>query len=184
MRNLNNNILEKLTHNKYKVITLVQSQWSTGELNLTNFATNILYNGKEYIGLGHLLGIDNIEESRDLNITENSLLISGLPNNIKSLLLEESIHYNPVQISFALLDNHNKIIDQPFLIQEGFINSLQAIDDYNNQTTTIQVYFSSQFERFEDSNGYRSNPNEQRQHFLNDAIFDSVPKLTEAIIRW
>lgn len=183
MRQLDNNLIQALQEKKIKPVTLIQTSWLNGEIYLTNYIHNITHNNIEYTAMGNLLAIDDIEESLKLQAINGSISLSGLPSSIQALVQEEFTHGN-IQIYLALIDNSNNIISEPILLQQGFMDDLQSIDDWQNGSMNINVNYTTDFARFDDTNGRKSNPSEHKNNYPGDLFFDSVPKLSDQVLEW
>lgn len=183
MRQLDNSLIQELQAKKIKPITLIETSWLNGEVYFTNYIHNVIYQNKEYTAMGHLLSIDDIEESLKLQAINGSISLSGLPSSIQALVQEEFTHGN-LKIYLALINNDNQIIAEPILLQQGFMDEISSIDDWQNGTMNINVNYTTDFARFDDVNGRKSNPSEHKNNYPGDLFFDSVPKLSDQVLEW
>ena len=128
MRGLSSAIIAELETKQNRLILLVDGEFESGHLYLTNSPKSVIWEGNEYIALGHLLSVTGFEESLAMQTTDGNITLGGLNDSIKAIALEEEFSGNRVKVYFAFLDEDDNIIDEPFLPQEGLLNGMQMVD--------------------------------------------------------
>lgn len=178
-RGLDPAIQAHLDSRRIKPIYLVNADFQDGIIYLTNYCRDIEFGGQTYIAGGSLLSFDGIQESLELEAAQASITLSGIGQGVQALVLEQNFVNNPLQVYTAFLDSNDQIIDEPFLTFEGKMDGMTFTDDFENGTSTVSIPLTSQWARFDDINGRKSNPREQKTLFPGDTFFDLVPKLVE-----
>lgn len=115
---------------------LVELYWSTGVVNIWNGYYNLVWDGKTWLGIGHLGSIAEIKESSDLTANGVQLQMSGIPSARIAEVLTNDSQGLPARIYFGHIAAGGFTVD-PYLVFDGVI-------DYPNitisgETATIQV---------------------------------------------
>ena len=153
----------------------------------------IVYNGTTYQGLGHFLGMDQIQD--DLRPTNNALQISlsGIPktvgeagltgyNSYVAFILDQKIKGSLVEVYRAFFDTttNQLLTDSVSLRFSGYISNFSITDgmDLENKdnTKTVVITCSSVNGILERQiSGRRTNPTDHRALYPNDDSMDRVP---------
>lgn len=118
-----------------------------------------------YEAQGEFLGIAEVDEQSELQITSIQIELSALVSSVVSTFADSSVINQDVKIFRAFYDQSTEalITDDPMLIFAGRISGYRVTDSDETASVTIQV--DSQFADFEKVNSRRTNnTNFQREH--------------------
>lgn len=141
------------------------------------------YSNNDYIGVGDLLGINDIQESQDLGAKGVVLNLSGLNGTtILNKALTEEYQGKSVVIRLAVVNAGGSIIGTPVIIFDGFMD-VMTIDE-SGETSTISLAVESKLIQLGRSNVRRYNMQDQRAEHPTDKGFDYVSVIAEKDIIW
>ena len=188
--------LNKKTLQAYELVEIIIDATDPDLIfRLTNALRDITYNSDLYYAVGAVLQFSEVEETQVFGITEVTVSLAGVPlhdlrdtetgekRNLISEFLEYKYVDKPLRIYRAYMDNDTLITDSgtPAILQlfDGRIDN-PAIEDTENDSTTIALKASSHWVDFERRGGRRTNENEQRntrnyadtEFFSDDRIFE------------
>lgn len=123
-------------------VFLVEVDWPTGTVYAWNGYADLSWNGKTWIGVGHLGSISEIKESSDLSANGMVLTMSGIPTANVAEVLAQNSQGRPGKVYFGVIANDGFSID-PYLIFDGFIDVAPLNDD--GKTATISVALEKEF---------------------------------------
>jgi len=150
------------------------------------------WNGNRYAGLGHFLGLSEVQD--DLKATNNSLSVSlsGLPNAVGenepeyiTTILNSNFKGSRVKIyrAFFNLQDNKLITDQVYLRFNGYISNYTIVDNVDvagkSATNTVVVNCSSINAILEKQiSGRRTNSADAKKFYPTDIGFDEVVKIS------
>lgn len=176
-RDLDAAIVAELESKSTLSVYLIDLQLESAEVNLTSGPININYNDKVYIK-APTLGIEGLEDSMQLQGADIDVSLSGVASIYASAIESQEFRGNDLIVYLALIDETaGTIIDEPWIVHKGVINSTEMNRDASNGTFTIVLNVGNFFARFDEVTGIRTNPTEWKDRYPGDAIFDQVPKL-------
>ncbi len=85
-------------------VLFVKLEFDGGDVNMHTELGDIIFGGDTYTGIGKLGGISGMEENSDLSRTPISLSLSGIPNDLVSILLGEQYQGRTATIFLGYLD--------------------------------------------------------------------------------
>lgn len=171
---------------------LIKLSVNTSTYYIANTYSPIAYNGNSYTGLGHFLGMNEIQD--DLRATNNGIQISlsGIPkepgdqglgsySSYVSLILDQKIKGSRVEIYRAFFDiNNNSVLsDSVSLRFSGYVSNFTITDaiDINSKTDsyTCVLQCSSIHAVLEKRiAGRRTNSTDQKALYPTDTGMDRV----------
>lgn len=153
----------------------------TPPIYMTDFDRTISWGGNDYLAVGSLLEIGNVNETLDLKVSTLRLTLSGVDQSFISLLLTKNYIDRVVKVHKSFIDNVGQMTIAPVEVFRGYIDE-PAIQD-SPKTTTITVAVRSHFADFERKSGRHTNNAEMQHFFPGD---DSFKYASEGLkeIRW
>tara|TARA_Y100001973_G_scaffold100940_1_gene163013 strand:+ start:10513 stop:11094 length:582 start_codon:yes stop_codon:yes gene_type:complete len=151
---------------------LVKIETSPTAYYITNAPFDVSYDSNTYKSAGAALSLGAIESNIEFQIPKLSIQIGGIydiangdmePPFIQTV---QSLQYvdRPVTIFRSYFDQGTSITNGTFEVFKGYIDS--AVINYQpSGTTSVTLETSSQWVRFSDINGRRTNTNSQRDKF-------------------
>lgn len=176
-RDLTVDVKSALTDNSMMPVLLMQITVTdtSGDENvdttifLSDFSRNLTWDGDEYQASGQLLGITEINEGRELQIESLRVSLSGVDQAIISLLMNYDFIDRFITVFYGLLDvDSEQIIDDPFEIFRGRMNTFNGTEDKPENGVMVAVEATSHWVDFERRPGRHTNTNEQEFLFPGD----------------
>jgi hypothetical protein len=171
---------------------LIKMQVNTSTYTIANSYGPLTWQDTTYLGLGHFLGLNEIQD--ELQVTNNQIQISlsgiprdlgeqglGLYNSYISLILDQKIKGSRVEIWRAIFDPQTGLIDDnsTSLRFSGYISNFTISDATDVagriDTYTIAVNCSSVLGLLErKTTGRRTNGTDQRSLYPTDSCMDRI----------
>jgi hypothetical protein len=137
-RGLSTALKNELANQSINPVILLEILFPT-PVRLTNHYKDLSHNGNTYTASSHLLQITNNSESSQINVSSFSIRLSAVDSAYTSIVLNNNVSNDEVNIDIAFLDNTDTIIDT-FNYNKGYIESFGI--DTKNGSIRIKLYFS------------------------------------------
>jgi len=174
---------------------LIKIETSPTAFHVTNAPFDVTYDGDTYKSAGAALSLGAIETNIEFQVPKLSITVGGIydiangdmdPPFIQTV---QSLKYvdRPVTIFRSYFDQGTSITSGTFEVFKGYIDS--AVINYQpSGTTSVTLETSSQWIRFSDINGRRTNTRSQRDKFTapqagnNDTGLDNCKEVIKEVI--
>ncbi len=130
-----------------------------------------------FTGTGSLLTIGDLEEVGDLSSKSVEFTLSGIPNSIISLALQE-----PYQRRVARLYLGEQSDSSVVEIFSGKMDKMTIIDEAD--TSTIALTVESKLIELERSSGWRYTNENQQSRYDGDTFFSYVQSMQDQTVIW
>ena len=140
---------------------------------------------QDYLGLGNLISIGQVQESADTKASGINITLSGLDTNILSSAFNETQQGVIVHLYFGVLtitDNALAIVDTPYQIFSGTVDTVSIAED--GQTSTIAYTIESKLISLEKALDFRYTDQDQKFFFPNDKGLEFVDDVQNKSIDW
>jgi hypothetical protein len=163
-------------------VIFVKLEFDGGDVNLHTELGDITFDGDTYTGIGKLGGIGNMEENSDLSRTPITLSLSGLPNDLVSILLGEQYQGRLATVFIGYLDlSLRTLVADPVILYRGDIDTADfAID----QTFTVTLSIESRFAMWETPVIRRYNNSDQQSRYPNDNGLEFIDQAASKTVWW
>jgi hypothetical protein len=149
-------------------------------------ANPITINGIEFIGMGGLLQLGDVQ--RDIKSTSDDLVLSitGIDPNYVQIILSNDIKGSLVEVWRGFLDSDNQIIETPtqqfFKRYQGIVNNVAINEDFREKERTrvaTCVISCASFRTILENRmaGTITNPVNWKTNYPNDTSMDRVPSI-------
>ncbi|MFA5897928.1 MAG: hypothetical protein WC829_02325 [Hyphomicrobium sp.] len=109
----------------------------TADLYAWSGVHTLSYDGHSWRGVGHVAGMETIRKNEGLEHVEQKLSLSGLdPSALTGL--DQSVRGLAAKVWLGALDDENKIIDAPLLLQE-LVQDTLSWDRAKDDTITLSL---------------------------------------------
>ncbi len=172
------------TASKAEVVTpviLVDLDFSGGAVRANSSPYTISYDGDDFLGVGNLGGISQMEEGVDMKARGISLTLSGIPTELVATALDEDYQGRDCKIWLAFLDSDHQLISDP--VQLGPWR-MDVMNVKMGTTATIQVTAESRMADWDRARVRRYTNDDQQDRFPGDKGFDYVAAVAEKEIVW
>jgi len=133
--------------------------------------------GKTYTGTGDLMSISGLEEANDLSAKGASLQLSGVPNSLVALAIQEPYQRRSCIIYFGTTDT-----TAPIEVFSGLMDKMTIEDD--GDTSTIQLAVESKLLRLNKSSNWRYTDANHQSRYSGDTFFSYLADLQDRDIVW
>lgn len=162
-------------------VFLVELQWPTGTVNFWNGYGTISWDSKTWTGTGHLGGISQIGESRDMTANGVVLSLSGIPSELIANALEDDAQGQTAKIWLGALTAAGAFAADPYQIFEGVIDVCPFQDNGDTATITVQLEKELIDRRV---NERRYTHEDQQIDYAGDMFFEFVAGLQDKEVTW
>lgn len=140
------------------------------------------WDGKTWTGAGDLLGFDEIEEASDGSATTVTLTVSGIPSNLTGPIYQDQWQGRSAYIWFGLLDSSGSIVEEPIMLRQGVMDTLNDADDGKSATFSLAI----QTEALDQGNNrsWRLTNEIQQEFFPGDKGLEYTVALQKVPLRW
>jgi hypothetical protein len=156
----------------------------TGTIYLTDYARNIVSGGQTYLGAGHLVGLDAVQETAEALVQSIQATFSGVDQVWIANILTEQFMDRRLMISRAFLNTTTEaLIADPVLIFDGRMDSPSISEDPVAGTCTVAVVATNHWTDFQRRPGRHTSSAEQQIHYPGDPSFDLMNTLKDPV-KW
>ena len=172
-RTLTTAVSNHLATNDIRPIHLLSIGFST-PVNLTDnsfdLTSSISGSSKTYTASPFLISVPEFEEQTDVSKSSINILLSGADTTFISVVLNENIVNDTVELFRGFLDYNNALIADPILLYSGNIDTFQIEESTNSSSINLAVV--SHWADFEKKSGRQTNNNSQQRFFSTDVGMD------------
>lgn len=136
-RNLSPAMVNAVTGQVHHPLFLVKCEFASGTTRVWTGTGTISYASEDYLGLGHLLGVDLPEEASDGAANGATLTLSGVDSSWNSLVYNENYQGRACSIFYGELTDAGVLIADPILIFKGVMDVMTVVD--GRQTSNISL---------------------------------------------
>lgn len=163
------------------MIVFVELDFPSQFLRLNNSSVSIAWNSYDWLGVGRLGAIDEINEGIDLQARGLALRISGIDPAAISLALGTPYQGRSCKVWAAPLTAAHAVIADPVLV---FWGRLDTMDIDLGDTATITVSAESRLADWDRPRARRYNHEDQQIDYPGDLGFEFVPQMVDRQIVW
>lgn len=167
-------------------LILVRADFDSGPLRLHSGYGTITFNSEDYLGVGHLGKISQVEEGLDLATASVSFELSGIPSEHLALALGEHYVGRKIQawlgVFLHLADGTMELQADPFEFFTGRMDTMTI--EEGAETSTIAIAAESELVDLTRSRERRYTHEEVRLHYPSEMAFEYVAGLQEKTINW
>lgn len=183
-RDATNDFITEIEKSQTSAFHLFKGEFDDGDLLLTDAIRPITFNSETYTGLGHFISYDSIEETAALQTTGVTISLSGVPQEMVDLVIDQDLVDKRVSIYRGYFDSSGSVIVDPILIFRGRSDGGSFVENIDDGTAIISLAVASHWVDYDKTNGRRSNHKEQLSLFPDDDFFSFVPTLVDKVITW
>lgn len=175
----------QLTSGRLRPFYAVKMNFTSGALLLATTYSDLVIGGNTYLGTGNILNISPITETSDTRATGVEVVLSGLDTSILSAGLTEDTQGMVVEIYFGVMtttSNADAIVDTPYQIFSGFIDSMVLEESGDSSTLTFTV--ENKLVTLERPIDRRYTEQDQQNLFAGDKGCEFVTSLQDKSVAW
>ena len=183
-RSLTTAIKNELATNDIRPVHLITIGFAT-PVNITDcsfdLTSSVSGSSVTYSASDFIMGISEHSEQTDLTKASLKLVLSGADQTFISLVLNENVTNDTVDIYRGLLADDNTLIADPLLLYKGNIEnySIQESEKQSNVSLSIVSHWAD----FDKKNGRKTNNTSQQRFFSTDVGMDFSSEIISDI-KW
>lgn len=182
-RGADSTTLAEINADQCAPVHLLEIHWDEEVSYLSDFNRTITYNSNNYVGLGHMLGFSDVEETSALVTGTLSFSLSGVDKTYLSFFLSRNYIDREVRLYKTFLDSALSLIGTPILIFSGRIHKPVIQENPSDGTCTLAIESASHWVDFERRSGRHTNFLEQQVYFPDDKGFEFASEVMKDI-KW
>jgi hypothetical protein len=163
------------------VIKLVELDFVSGFVRVHSAVGTIIHEGNSYLGVGQLGAVDAVHETADLQSTGIRLSLSGVPNILISVALNEVYQGRRVKIWDGLLDDQHHLIASPIGPSKWRMATMKVSV---GETSTVVVVAEDLMADWDKPKARRYNDAGQQTEFPGDLGMEFVSEMVDKTLFW
>jgi hypothetical protein len=141
------------------------------------------WDSQDWLGVGDLGSISQVEEGIDVSPYAITLTLSGLDATISGAALTEDYFMRPVTVYMGVLDADDALIADPTQIWAGFMDQMNVSLGADGGDA-IQLIAESELSRFDVSRNLMYTNAAQQERYSGDLFFSHIHKVQGAKFNW
>ena len=175
-RNLAAAVETAVTDERTSWVYLVELDFSSGFLRVTNAPFDITHQSNTFTGIGDLGSISKVEETVEGRVNSVTVSLTGVKTSMVSIALGDTFRWRRGTIWKAFLDDQNAVIDTPHIRFQGWMDSMPIV--IGKEQSTINLTLTSRVANWEHAH---DNPRwDDADHQLRrpgDKFFEFMPEI-------
>jgi hypothetical protein len=163
-------------------VLLAKLALDSGDILVHSWAGDLTFGGDTYLGMGRFGGIGAAEEASDLSRTPLTLTLSGIPNDVISVVLGEHYQGRRATIYLGYFDPATMIlIDAPTILYRG---NIDKADIQRGKDCYVALSVESRFSAWDTPKIRRYNNADQRSRYPDDRGLEFVAQAADKRVWW
>jgi hypothetical protein len=172
-----------LAQQNVAIVTFAKLEFPSGTVYLHNSLGSYTWGGHDWLGVGDLGSISQVEEGLDVSPYAITLTLSGLDATISGAALTEDYYLHGVTVYLGVLNTNDVLIDTPTQIWAGFMDQMNMTVGADGGDA-IQLVAESELSRFNKSLNLMYTNTAQQERSSGDLFFNFLHRIEGAKINW
>ena len=172
-----------LAQQNVAIVTFAKLEFPSGTVYVHNSLGGYTWGGHDWLGVGDLGSISQVEEGLDVSPYAITLTLSGLDATITGAALTEDYYLHNVTVYLGVLNADDVLIDTPTQIWGGFMDQMNMSVGADGGDA-IQLVAESELSRFNKSLNLMYTNTAQQERSTGDLFFNFLHKIEGAKINW
>lgn len=172
-----------LAQNHVSIVTFAKLEFPSGTVYVHNSLGTYTWGGQDWLGVGDLGSISQVEEGVDISPYAITLTLSGLDGTISGAALTEDYFMHPVTVYMGVLNADDSLIADPTQIWAGFMDQMNVSLGADGGDA-IQLIAESELSRFDSSANLMYTNAAQQEKSSGDLFFSHMHKIEGVKINW
>jgi len=182
-RGFPDDVATALAQQNVAIVTFAKLEFPSGTVYLHNSLGSYTWGGHDWLGVGDLGSISQVEEGLDVSPYAITLTLSGLDATISGAALTEDYYLHGVTVYLGVLDTDDVLIDTPTQIWGGFMDQMNMTVGADGGDA-IQLVAESELSRFNKSLNLMYTNTAQQERSTGDLFFNFLHRIEGAKINW
>jgi hypothetical protein len=177
------NVATALAQQHVAIVTFAKLEFPSGTIYVHNSLGTYTWGGQDWLGVGDLGSISQVQEGIDVSPYAITLTLSGLDATISGAALTEDYFMHPVTVYMGVLDADDALIADPTQIWAGFMDQMNVSLGADGGDA-IQLIAESELSRFDMSRNLMYTNAAQQERYSGDLFFSHIHKVQGAKFDW
>ena len=177
------NVATALAQQHVAIVTFAKLEFPSGTVYVHNSLGTYTWGGQDWLGVGDLGSISQVEEGIDVSPYAITLTLSGLDATISGAALTEDYFMHPVTVYMGVLDADDALLADPTQIWSGFMDQMNVSLGADGGDA-IQLIAESELSRFDVSRNLMYTNAAQQERYSGDLFFSHIHKVQGAKFDW
>lgn len=174
--------VQSALENDHVYCHLIEFEFSSGTLYLTEAGHDITYAGQTYLANGILLDMDNPKFTKEMRVGEVKIGLTAVDQSSIAILLNNNQINRDVNVYRAYLDPAtDQVIPDPILIHRWMITGFDVSED--GSESVVALGLASEWADWKKPGGIRTTDASQKRHYPDDDIFEFATAIKPAL-KW
>lgn len=171
-RNLTTGFLAEAAAAYNRPVVLFRGDFDGGNLNLWTGLGDLSWAGQTWLGNGWFVGLDGGEETTAVEAVDMTVLLSGVPQSLLSLVMGGQVQGALGAVWIAFLDSGGALVPDPYLWWKGWYSHAEI--DYDAASPEVRLVYDSPLADMERPRELRWTNDAQQLIFPGDRGFEYV----------
>ena len=177
------NVATALAQQHVAIVTFAKLEFPSGTIYVHNSLGTYTWGGQNWLGVGDLGSISQVQEGIEVSPYAITLTLSGLDATISGAALTEDYFMHPVTVYMGVLDADDALIADPTQIWAGFMDQMN-VSLGSDGGDAIQLIAESELSRFDVSRNLMYTNAAQQERYSGDLFFSHIHKVQGAKFDW
>jgi len=177
------NVATALAQQHVAIVTFAKLEFPSGTIYVHNSLGTYTWGGQDWLGVGDLGSISQVEEGIDVSPYAITLTLSGLDATISGAALTEDYFMHPVTVYMGVLDSDDALLADPTPIWSGFMDQMN-LSVGSDGGDAIQLIAESELSRFDVARNLMYTNAAQQERYSGDLFFSHIHKVQGAKFDW
>ena len=177
------NVATALAQQHVAIVTFAKLEFPSGTVYVHNSLGTYTWGGQNWLCVGDLGSISQVEEGIDVSPYAITLTLSGLDATISGAALTEDYFMHPVTVYMGVLDADDSLLADPTPIWSGFMDQMN-LSVGSDGGDAIQLIAESELSRFDVSRNLMYTNAAQQERYSGDLFFSHIHKVQGAKFDW
>ena len=177
------NVANALATSYVSMVTFAKLEFPNGTVYLHNSIGTFTWGGNDWLGVGDLGTISEIEAGIDVSPYKLTLALSGLAAAISGAALTQDYYNQPVTVYLGVLDANDVLLADPTIVWQGVMDQMD-LSVGAESGDVIQLTCESELARFDKASNRKYTDSQQQNDFASDVAFEFMAQIEGAKIRW
>lgn len=166
------------------LLMFAKLEFDSGTIYVHNGIGTYTWDSQNWLGVGDLGTISQVQEGLDVSPYAITLTLSGLPDaGFASTALTENYYKRPASVYVGLLDANDSLIGTPIQVWSGFMDQMNMTVGADGGDA-IQLIAESELARFDKSSDLMYTNASQQDRHSGDKFFNFIHKIQGQKLDW
>ena len=177
MRDLTAGFIAQLEAKTKCVAVFFEGEFASGTINYWTGYGEITWDGKTWTGVGNVISVSQVTETSDVRADGLVFTISGITEEIRSLILQEVRQGKPGTVYIGFIDPSGAVVADPANAFEGRLDVPKMQD--GGPAIAISLAYETRLRDLERVREERYTNQSQQVNHAGDLGFEYVPSLQD-----